>query len=208
MGQPVDSILEFRIRSLVNAQECLTVFHYVVNTESSLPSSGGEETAFLDAMDTGGTNNMVPTYLAAMSDAANVIALEAQFVSPVRLVAVIQNVDYDGGIALPCNNQNIAGVITRRTRLAGRSQVSNTHMPGLPDEGVVAGFLTSTQRDKYAALLSKALLGVFPATGDGVYRPVIWHRVEPPLTQFDEVTAGTVQPTSRTMRRRTIGVGK
>lgn len=209
MGAPINSILEFRVKSLINDQECLTVLHYVVDTVSSLSSSGAEETAFLDAMDTGGSNALIDKYLQTMSTDATVHQLDAQFVFPVRLVNVGQTVEETGIHDSPCNNQNIAAVITRRTYLAGRSQVSDIHMPGVPDDKIASGFITDDWILKYADVLTKMLLQVVPATGGGKYNPVIWHRKGTIIgANYNFITSGVVQPTSRTMRRRTVGIGK
>lgn len=131
-----------------------------------------------------------------------------QIIYPTRY-AYVRGVGFTGtgsvvGGTLP---QNVAAVITLRSDLSGRNQISNKHIGGVPATFTENGEVTTDAIEDYqlvqAALLSTVNVGDAPDTFALI--PVIYHKGG--LTTSDTLVTGSVQNTIRVMRRRTVGLG-
>lgn len=208
MGQPLLSILECRVRGNANGQEMLSVFHYRVSAVSTLAASGPEENEFINQFASGGTLNLQDVLLDCQSSSYLCTGIDAQFVDPTRLVSISQTFASPGSVASPVGAQNVSAVVTRRTVLAGRSQVSTLHIPGIATTSYALGKVTAGMLASMNILATRMTTQLVALVGGGIYTPVIWHRKKFPLVGSSDIVNSTlVQETIRTMRRRTIGIG-
>lgn len=204
MGQPVGSIFQVAIESLVNNQRLLNVLHYRVEEETTeadiqaeTENLAGQVLAF---------NGIVDKMLDCMSNTANVTQVTAQCIRNTRFVRAVVEDNQEGNIVSPCAAQNLAAVITKRTTFSGRWAVGSFHLGGLPVTAYQAGVLDNAFKALVQALADELLDPiVIPAVG-GTYIPVLLH----PVGQHGGSTvinAVEVQDQVRVMRRRTVGLG-
>lgn len=151
------------------------------------------------------------TYLACLPSSYTLNEVRAQIVKPVRYVTVgVFQTAKVGTNTGSGNVTNLAGVITFRTGLAGRKQVSNVHIGPVPSDAPSAGVLEAAYR-LVLDNLKGALLNILTPSGFdvGSWTPCIWHRKVPgPAISYDYIQSGVVQQTARTMSRRTVGRGE
>lgn len=135
---------------------------------------------------------------------------QIQAISPVRLVPLIRipgGTPIPGirdGVALPINTQV---AVDRKTAVATRKGRSILHPPfGSTDDTTDkanwdAGFLIAVQ-----SWANKTISNMVGSTSGDVLQPVIWSSGAP--ADALEFRIATIGDTLRTMRRRTVGVGK
>lgn len=148
------------------------------------------------------------SYLAVLPTNLTVNFARAQRIYSPRSAFVDQTVDEPGTWAAVASTGNLAAAVTRKTSNAGRSQQSVSHIGPLPDSTYVAGSLTAPY---FAALETFALEWleeqVIPG-GSGIeLMPVVFHANEA-VPNADDLVTSFINPRSRTMRRRTVGVGE
>lgn len=103
--------------------------------------------------------------------------------------------------------QNVAAVVTLQNDDAGRQNVSNKHIGGIPNTFEENGLITVAGKaalDGLGAALTEPVtvtVGVF----DYTFTPTIYHRQNPIISPV--VNRYYTQSTSRVMRRRTVGQG-
>jgi len=144
----------------------------------------------------------------ALAANVEITYLRGQRVYPNRSVIREITIGQFGDVTQNAEAQNLAGVITRRTLFGGRSQVSNIHLPGVGKDQVTAGLLNIDQLARNQAVLDKSLESLVGPTTGSTWLPIIYHSKKLPAGSYDLVATGVAQPTVRTMRRRTVGVGK
>jgi hypothetical protein len=134
-------------------------------------------------------------------------ALWVQRVAPIRVAKYELLIGVIGGDAEHANTANSAQVILRRGDLANRHNQGSVHLlyPNL-DAGTVDGELSA---GRIAAL--EALAG-FYATGFALpdtsqIAPVLFPGGTLDVTKAVPISATSVNPRVRTMRRRTVGLG-
>lgn len=207
MGQPVGSILECAVVGNVNAQTVISVLHYAVGSPSTIGDPQDEQQDFIGAIVGTGTNHFITEYLDCCSNQYTLEYVRAQFVANTRFRSTKETIGVAGTIGSDCNRQNTNGTITKQTQFAGRDQVGSIHMPGIPDNAVIHGYLSAGQAVKYGLLCDRLKLTVTGLLGGGTYYPVIWHRNITGPDNHDLVEQMFPQATSRVMRRRTVGLG-
>jgi len=151
-------------------------------------------------------------YQGCSSQLATYDLLSARSIVPDSHVVVEESLTgITGAVSGEVSPNQVAGVITWRTALAGRSYRGRTYIPALPQSYVVSGLLSATGLGNYNTFRT-AMMTAFAATGsstnfrlgvisrvaDGVARPT-------PLIQV--VTSSVVRTIPGTQRRRRLGVG-
>lgn len=155
------------------------------------------------------TSEVLIKYLGILPENCVVKKVRAQKIYPLPRTAFVEaEINSDGqsddGVATA---SNVAGVITLKTDLGGRSQVANKHIGPLAAGAYTAGKLGGATLTDFGDLAVALKTAVIPADGP-VIVPVIYHRnADGPTTKTDLVTGALVQDTLRTMRRRTVGLG-
>jgi len=201
-------IFEFRFKGVLNSQATLAVFHFRVSslTGTPLPNSVADAINTKCIAATGVAAEALP--LLPSNWTANGVECQRVFAKIDR--SVIRSAPWNppgtGGVAL---SSNVAQVITRRTDNAGRSQVSDLHLPlSTAAATITNGFLTAAQQLLMETYKPTLYTSFTVLAGAVTLTPVIWHRSQAnPVLSYDVITSCAVQPTVRTMRSRNVGIG-
>jgi hypothetical protein len=137
-------------------------------------------------------------------------AATAQKVYPLREIASVQLINLPGEIdtevAYPVN---VAAVLQRIANTAKRGGQGRIHMAGIPQSYIINSQLTAVARGNQQDVANTfdQVIDMDPINpGTQTMHPVVWSRTQAPNTA-PAVLAGSVQATSRVMRRRTVGRG-
>lgn len=131
-----------------------------------------------------------------------------QRIAPTR---VVRDVFTGTGVGTngAANVSNVAAVVERRGDLANRKNISCLHVP-MADiaANVVAGYVTAAMTSKLVAIGAKLITSYNLTVGAAtvVLVPCIYNKGSVPNCSY--ITRYYAQPTSRVMRRRTVGVGE
>lgn len=205
----VGDIFQFRFLGQVNNQTTISVFNYVVSliTGSTLANDCA------DAINTRmtGAGGVAADALPVLPSNWSGAGVECQRVYPRVWRTVIRSQVWapDGTNASVANTSNVSQCITRRTNGAGRSQVSDLHLPcPTATAAIINGYLSAAQQALLATYSVDLYQSFSVLTGAVVLIPVIWHKAPPVAADYyDAVTGVKVQTTVRTMRRRGVGLG-
>lgn len=163
----------------------------------------------LNELRAGGGGDLYETlYLACMPTDYSLSYWQAQKTNPVRYAYGRIMRGSAGTHAGPCEESNLAAVITMTTLLAGRDQVSNKHIGPLPGGGTVRneGEIVIAYKNLLDTL-GTALVATVTLAGTGVTLvPCIPHAA--PLGTYTTIFDHTVQEQIRVMRRRTVRFGE
>lgn len=185
-------------------QQVMNVFHYRVSSGGSLTDGRAALQALMNAVKA--DDKLAKVWTAALSVKATQLKMRGQWISPTRFGFLEEALDPavggEAGDAMPVN---LAASITRRTDNAGRDQVGTIHMPAIPTSFVLNGILTAGALTAYGDVLTQALEVLTTVDPAAEWFPILFHRTAPSVAQ--QLTGGTVQPTARVMRRRTVGLG-
>lgn len=138
------------------------------------------------------------------------IRLVLQVIYPtryVRSVAASSVPDGSQAAATTVMPPNTAAVITLRSDATGPKELGNKHVLVTNVLDIADGFVQSTLGALLTDLKTLLVQDVAILAGAIPYNlvPVIYHRANPVFSAA--ITNGAVQPTSRVMRRRTVGQG-
>lgn len=204
MALPTGAIIECTLFGTMLSQRIMSVYHYRVSAQSSLPLVTTELTAFLDAVTLQVATSLLGSYQLAVPSNYNIQGATAQAISPQRSIRMTNTQNLAG--ARPTSvTANMASALTLRTDLGGRSFVGRKSLP-ISDQDVSNGLIgllyTQTLSDHGQAILDN----VVPSQGGGIYEPVIFHR-PPSVLPPTRILSADPQDTARVSRRRTLGVG-
>jgi hypothetical protein len=204
----VGDIVLFSIYGQCFGQRILFTHHYRVtgSPNPAQPTSGALDD-FLSALNVDGASPTINLYKACLPPDYECTAGRAQVIAPSRS-AYKQTELYDGlgTYATGTESSNQTGVISLRTENAGRDQVSNKHIGPIPAAAQVNGLLSDAYQGILGSFADKLLQSVTPAGTALTYSPIIFHGGSP--FTYDAVTNRIVNPTVRTQRRRTVGLGE
>jgi len=207
MPLDVSDIIQVTYRSTWAAQRILMVRHFVVNTTTSTASVLADLSDIAEIAADSSPGTIFNTLQAALPSNVQIDTVRAQRIYPNRTAFVDQVVDLPGGNANDADAGNVAAVITLRTELGGRDQISNVHVGPVPGNVFTEGFINPTYLTTLDALKTALLSGLLTdAPGNIGLKPVVFHSKKVPPT-WDQLLTGTVQQTLRTMSRRTVGRG-
>lgn len=186
------------------AQRVMNVLHYRVTTPSTTDSYEVAAKKVGDAMHTGVVTPGL-TMLAAMGSEYTMNEVRVQRVHPTRGRYVSSNVDLPGTHAGDCTSPNVSAVIIKKSASVSRHGLGTFHLPGIPETGYSAGFLTPAYQLLIDAI-SATLVNPTTVVGDAlVVAPVIWTPADGEV--YYPIIGTTVVSTLRIMRRRTVGLG-
>jgi len=189
-------------------QRIMLTAHYAVIVVGTSTVEAVVTSDLIDSVRAGGGQDVLESdYLACLPPEYNLVRWVAQKIAPVRYAYQFLNRGEVGTHANSTETANQAGVITLRTVLAGRQNISNKHIGPLPQDVAVqdSGLLTVA----YKALLNTlGVQMVTQITGGGTatqWAPVVRHNS--PLNSFTYLSQTANGDTVNTMRRRTVGRG-
>lgn len=197
------AILEIAIEGTLNGQQFISLFPFKFTDGD--PSADGRATAQAVLAVAMGAARLKAKYAACIVDAVNDMHMYAQWIYPIRYAYIAAaGADFGGLIGETAFPQNVAAAITKIGAQANRSNIGTLHMPAVPSTWVIDGLLTPDAVTAYSGLGTEILADIVVETGR-TFDQVIYHRVNGSLSA--KVEQFQVQPTSRVMRRRTVGVG-
>lgn len=215
MAYEVNTILEQQIHYTANNQQCINVVHWVPNQ----PGIGPIQDLVLSFLGLQALNNAgtFPHDMAAlMSNEVDIHTVTMQVIYPTRYVKLSVDVVIPGANAFTCNAQNLAAVFTKRGVQANKQNVGSFHLGGIPNNMSVFGELNKVNYSVPLGVMADTLAAQFADAGAGVtYTPVIANRTtvivdgkpHTRITNWKVINEAFVQPQTRTMRRRTVGLG-
>jgi len=203
-GLNVGDIVQISLRGRHAGQRILSIFHYQTLVASSAPST--EDALLLVAQQfDAGTNNPTLAMLACLPATYTLESVRAQRVYPVRSIYV------DAASGLPGltdgnTSPNWAVAITRRGPNGGRKYVSTLRLGPITADDQFFGLLSPAFKEKLEVVATR-MKQVYSLSLDGwEARPIIYNKSTPGLSLG--IVATTVQPETRVMRRRTVGLGE
>lgn len=207
-GLAVGNILSVILESRLNGQQILLTTHWRIKETGAALEVDMYET--FDSLNN--TFNEVDGWIAlaaaCMSQDTEILFVRYQEIYPDRRVNFGFDATNDfGAVAEDSMPPNVALVITVRTDETGPAERGNKHIGGLPVTFVENG---APSGDAIVALgqLGDALVREYVATVGGedcVFEPILYRR-DTPLSS-PVVTNHILGQTSRTMHRRTVGLG-
>lgn len=212
MAVTLNDIVQLSMRGVIAGQRIIMVRTYRCSAPSSSTTTYTEDMqALIAKVSSDALGGIRGRYLSLLPTAFTLSDIRAQVIYPTRRVLVsTTQTGQNGSNEGSGNVTNLAGVITFRTALSGRKQVSNVHIGPIPSDVISAGSLDAAYRLPMTEL-KDLLVAVLTPTGFDVasWTPCIYHRTgATPALRSDDILTGVVQTTARVMRRRTVGVGE
>lgn len=204
-GIPAGGVVELRINGRQENQQTLTILHWQLAPESTGVTDGAAALSAFDAQITDG-DGVWDSFKACTSIAWTLVSRDWQWIAPLRYrtrsFGVLGDQGNNAGVCLPVND---SVAITKQADRAGRRGVGTIHMPGVPQSFVTGGStLTAGAATNYDTFAIQCKIPISAETG-GNLQPIIFHRTTPNDSRI--WTEHKVQPYTRTMRRRTVGLG-
>jgi len=205
MALPANAIIAFTYRGTLLNQTTLNTVHYRVSNPSNIPTVKEEMEEFIKRFTAVGPNDILTAYKQATPDNLFIRQAVLQPVYPTRYRRVVANLTQQGATD-PTEVSNIQAAITFATAKAGRNQIGGIRLPQTPTNAQGGSWIPAWTNtldivgDVFSTLLVAGL-------GGGSYQPVIFHRSPNANPRWDDITDYLIQPTTRVIRRRTVGVG-
>lgn len=208
----LNDIMSLSFRGKFNNQRILFTHNYVCTQAPSAAKTPTEvSAAFAGEFTTGFKVAYTDKYLAMMPDSEYVMdIIRAQLIYPTRYVFWDTTVNYPGTGPDTGAAPNLAVAILLRTDKAGRDQTSTKHIGPMPVAFNDLGNLTAPAKTAALAFGDQLVTGLdLSADGNGKWYPVVFHKKPAGVpSTFDMLLTRTVQTTTRTERRRTLGFGE
>lgn len=200
---PNGTLIEFRIDTRFMNQQCLNVFHFVLDHVGGLPDYSAAMADFLTEVQN--VNKLYDKWQACVSSDVGHITLYAQAIFPTRYayVTAVPFIDQGGALA-GAEATNCAVAITKRAITTGRHSHGVLHMFGVPQGFTLNSQLNGVGLPPFQDLVAVINNNVVPAAGT-IWRPVIFNKDAPADSQ--EVDNCVLADYLRVMRRRTVGLG-
>lgn len=205
----IGDIISVNVDSRLNGQQLLLTTNWMIDdivASDPVPYFTGMAD-FATALDVPGA--LFAQLAGVYSNEVLQIRAYLQRIAPTRNVRVeVTPTLTEGQIDSPSLPSNVAVVITCRTDDAGRNQISNKHIGGVPNSFVADSFVNpSIGLPAYNELKTALVTGLsFETTLNTIHvSPVILRKSNVLLSPI--ITNGIVQRTSRVERRRTVGLG-
>lgn len=197
------AVLQVTFEGLLYGQQVMTVMNYLY--DDTVPIDGPDAIlAAREFVNTAGTG-LYAAYRTCLSEDVTFLMQHYQWITPQRYAYVtFIPAAREGVIASPAGTANIAAVVTRRGQLAARDQISNLHLPGVPQGSVTNGLLSVGLLDDLDTF-GETSLEPLPNGAFLEMVPVAFKRSAPANSR--RLYTSYPQATARDMRRRTVRVG-
>lgn len=210
-------VLRIDVLGILFGQSIVTTFAYQATTNGDGPNVV-TDCREIAADFRAGTVNPFLAFLACCSPQYVADRIRVQDVFPVRYRAGFSTANLPGTNANATTSTNQAATITRGGKLAQRDNIGSIHIPGLANANMVGGLIESTFLGLMGTLATR-MLNPWTSAASGVsmtpvliqpFRPAVTTPPTKPARPFEAVDLvfAIPQETARTMRRRTVGVGK
>lgn len=200
---------------LVSYETTFASQRYLFTQTFRIVNSDSDQTPALDTFDLvqhfigTGANDLLTRYRACLASNAIVIGCTVQGIYPIRFVRSSATLNLVGTQSNQANTGNIAGVVTLRTHLAGRSQVANKHVGPAAVDMFEAGAAVAAERTALLNLgnrITENIVVDLSTAGQEIsYIGCIYHKAS---QTNDLVVTAVASDRAGTMRRRTLRVGQ
>lgn len=205
MPLPVGAIFEVTYIGRLFNQLTMNVRHYYVTAQSTTPGITDEVENILGHFSDMGVGSVLPAYLQVVPEELTVEKAVVQVLTPSRFRKQFETIN-QAGLSAMTTTSNVQASITFTTRLSGRDQQGGMRVPASPGQAVgglwEAGYVTAL-----TTLAARFSEPITEPNGDGIYQPCVYHRTKGPPADRSDIVAFIIQPSSRVIRRRTLGVG-
>lgn len=158
----------------------------------------------LTAINIGGIANWIGPYLACLPPQYTLNEMRAQRIKPVRSAYTsLFPINFIGTNVNNATVSNDSAALTFRGANASRSNVGTVKVGPAPDGASAAGLLTAAYTNLMSAL--GAAMSVGFAVDGAFCIPVLYNKK---LNTVESIESFRVGAESRTMRRRTVGIGE
>lgn len=202
------SVIEVSIQGRHNGQRTLNLLHYKIN---AAPISPTDFTPYAELLiqELVAPTNLIDAYLNCCSDEFRLETIRVQVLSNVRYsYQDFPQTDSIGGVAEEALPPNDGVTITKRNNDTGRHNRGSVHMPAVPRTFVSLGLVTGVGVAAYNLFITelRKIQSITVLTALIELTPCILNKQFIPASVFFDQC--TLQLTSRTNRRRTVGVGE
>lgn len=207
------AILECRMRHIQAGQEMMVVRHYRYDGATPIADGAAAALQLAQHIDNGvvtvGPGRYGAAWRAIGSEiGVSLYAVEAQWVYPIRYGPQRSSVVIFGNIAGDPVPSSVSAFVELRAEKSGKHFRGGMHVPGLAASGVTIQSTWSNDTLTGLQALGDAMTQQIPVGGpltQGPWTPIIFNRASP--TTSADVTQAIAMPTTRTMRRRVVGLG-
>lgn len=203
-----DAIVSAAWDGRLDGQQILLTHHYAITSITPGPTVDMSSlmTNLANGFDVLG--EMSNVYPSVLSQDVTDIHIQLQVVHPIRYTYRRFSITNPAGL-LPVASMppNCAHAIVLTNDESGPRNRSVKHIGGTPTDGTQNGQITPAFLPILQALADTLVSGITVTAGgqDVRLEPVCWHRAAPSLGQL--LKYSRVMPTTRVMRRRTVGLG-
>jgi hypothetical protein len=205
MPLPEGAIIELTYLGTMYNQTIMNVRHYYVAAQGTTPGVTDEIENFLGHFVDMGVGSVLPAYIACIPEELNVNRVIAQVLTPTRLRRQFETISQNG-LASSSPVTNVQASITFTTLLSGKDQQGGMRLCAAP-VAALDGVWTAGYQGLLTTLAARLSETVAEPDGDAIYAPCIYHRTKAAPLNRTEITGFVIQPTTRVIRRRTVGVG-
>lgn len=199
-----NDILEVVIGQLQNNQQILNVLHYQFRGSVTITDGDAEVQRVIEYIHDNAASVVAKMKLAQI-DELSYNYVRGSIVAPLRKRYLHYIAAGTGAImGDPCP-PNVSMVLTKQSSLAGRGRSGRMSIGGVPFTGQANGILTEAQLNLLEDVAAAVMADIDVAGQSLGWRPVLWSPggvgVAPSIADV------FAQPTTRVVRRRTVGQG-
>lgn len=205
MPLPAGAVIEIIYSGDMHGQRFMNTLHIYVAAVGDTPSIFDELDNIRGYYSDEGVGSALPAYLQCIPENAAVTSVSAQQITPTRSRRTISTLT-ETGLGGTSDVTNVQASITFRTNFGGRDQVGGMRIPAAPSNAV-AGSWNDPYKVALTSLADVLKAGFTEPGGTAIYQPCIFHRNLGSPANRTDITDAIVQPTTRVIRRRTVGVG-
>jgi len=207
MPLAVNEIVQLTYKGQYAGQRIMLVTNWKVVSNTSTDPLITDLNKVITLFKATGAADPLTKYLACLATNATITVVRAQVVRPSRSLFMEDYITQPGTGAGSARTGNIASTVTRVSQAAGRKGVSTSHLGPIPDVSSLAGSLEAAQIAANDAWATEFIADQVAGAAEILLTPVILHPVGALITSSTIVTY-RLGATTRTMRRRTVGVGE
>jgi len=202
---PISSVIEVTYLGTLCGQRVMNTLHYRVTTPSTMVTVQEEMAQLATRFTDIGANDILTKYRLCVPESMviNSVVLQPVYFTRYRKFTYPVN---KVGLSDPTEVPNIQAAITFWTEFSGRDQVGGVRIPA-SYQLAASGYWQAAYTQVLEDLADFITTIIIVTVGGGVYAPVIYHRKEDHVPKSDDIKGYIIQPQTRVLRRRTVGLG-
>lgn len=206
MAHQVGDIVQVTFRQELMSQVVLNVLHYKVISGTSVATDVGDNASLAQHIAATKVNpGWIFMWSGAMTANWYMRAVRVQKIEPTRSQYVEETVNLSGAVVGDAHFSNVAITITKKGQSGTRRGIGAMHLSGFMAEDFTLGQLNGSPVNWWNTNGHFWKDNITVAVNNITYQPVLYNRGGVPNHQI--ISQWQQQPTARTMRRRTVGLG-